>query len=175
MKIRLFGLQRSGTTYIEYLLINNYHCQVLGREESNKHKQSYKVPDDGSYRVHVVRNPLTWAVSFHNFRERFTWYNKKIKYVDLLKIYADIYNKMNTEWLNNCDTTIRYEDDKKKFKRLFLKRKSEHWIDTNKHIHMKPVPTNKIFKGSHPLKHKKEIFLKMLNKELIEELGYDCV
>lgn len=174
MKIRLFGLQRSGTTYIEYLLINNYKCSISGRENSNKHKHSYDVAGDEDIRLHIVRNPLTWVVSFHKFKERFTWYSKTLTYENLLTIYADIYNKMNEDWLNNCDATIKYEDSKEKFDFLKLKRKTVKWIDTDLHIHMQPTPTKQKFVGSVYLKEGKDIFLSLLNKDLLKELKYDC-
>lgn len=59
----IFGLQRSGTTFLERLLTSNFICSVANGHDSWKH--SLRIPDtqNETMKFVIFKNPYTWAES----------------------------------------------------------------------------------------------------------------
>jgi len=131
-KIKLYGLPRSGTNFLEFLLIKNYHASIA-----------------------IVKNPFSWLRSIHEFtlgrehifkrylpfsdflREEYIWdsdlYGKGTDRVYIHHENPIVYwNTMNKHWMQNATVWVQYETvlsgdlDKINFRK---KRESILWPD----------------------------------------------
>ena len=133
-KCRIFGLQRSGTNFLEQLLCTNSHD--ISVQINQKHSLNVPADFDDSINTFVVyKNPYTWIESIC-FRNKVDWIKKssaenstmlhlypalehidnkykigthKINLVNLCKAY----NHFHRNWKNveaTCIRFIKYED-----------------------------------------------------------------
>jgi hypothetical protein len=119
----IFGLQRSGTTFLEQLLHLNFGCRVANSHDSWKHSIEKLVFP--SYTIfNIYKNPYTWIESVM-FREHADLpitspqileesslndgLHLRINPVELAKIYENYCNNWCVNLSNNT-FIIRYED-----------------------------------------------------------------
>jgi hypothetical protein len=119
----IFGLQRSGTTFLEHLLHGNFNCKIVNSNNSWKHSIEKLVFP--SYTIfNIYKNPYTWIESVM-FREHADLpitspqilgesslnggLHLRINPIELAKIYENYCNNwfMN---LNNNTFIVRYEE-----------------------------------------------------------------
>lgn len=120
-KFYIFGLQRSGTTFLENLITLNFHATVANKEGSWKH--SLKKPSDleDHKLLCVFKNPYTWLESImfrdpadllvtatdYNLTDNsgYTMGHDSVNLENLCRLYVDYC----AEWSETKDL-IKYED-----------------------------------------------------------------
>jgi hypothetical protein len=123
-KFYIFGLQRSGTTFVENLITLNFNARVCNREGSWKHSLSIpnKLHDDLS--IVVFKNPYTWLESIvfrdpadllvtaksykltEHSNDSYVIGHDRVDLVQLSKLYNDYVSK----WSETSFIKVRYED-----------------------------------------------------------------
>jgi hypothetical protein len=129
-EVKIYGLPRSGTNFLEFMLIYNLHLNVALLKEGWKHGvATSNIPG-----ISIIRNPFDWLFSIYNFaikREKIFHIPSDISFFDFLKreyIWdADIsgvgsqkvfqrsknpihhWNGMNSSWLKKT-FFVKYED-----------------------------------------------------------------
>jgi hypothetical protein len=114
MKFSIFGLQRSGTTFLEFLLKDNFHCE-LSNDANWKHSLTKIQTDHITFNIY--KNPYTWIESIV-FRDPAdilvvhphlleTGYNIGHDKVNLANL-AKLYNDYTLEWIDE-QTLVKYE------------------------------------------------------------------
>lgn len=66
-EIKIYGLQRSGTNYLTYLVNENFEdVEVLVNKNGWKHG-TYVVPEKEQHVLVIVKNPYSWLLSLYNY------------------------------------------------------------------------------------------------------------
>lgn len=124
MRVKVFGLKRSGTNLVEFLLERNYVNVTLSRNAESGWKHTFnrvqwlygsQLPS-----VFVVKDVFAWLVSV------WKWENKTAKqsvygYNEAGKgaLFTDFVHRghqpelwatMNDHWLHTCNALVKYED-----------------------------------------------------------------
>jgi len=70
--IKQFGLHRTGTNYIQYIIEQNYDVEVLVNKYSHKHRKcrTDRIPEDVNILI-IIKHPMSWLVSYFKY-----WCNK---------------------------------------------------------------------------------------------------
>lgn len=117
----IFGIQRSGTTFLENLLTMNYHCVVAN---GSTWKHSLQVPITDVKSIAIIKSPYTWVESIC-FREPADLHrtspeileedevmidNSYGECVINIRTLVDIYYNWFSAWHLSTATLIRYED-----------------------------------------------------------------
>jgi len=63
MKYYIFGLQRSGTTFLEHLLLDNFECSIANFEGLWKHSLVKPLSRENIPTFNIYKNPYTWVES----------------------------------------------------------------------------------------------------------------
>lgn len=132
----VFGLQRSGTTFLEHLLHANFNCKIANSHDSWKHSIE-KLVFPSSTIFNIYKNPYTWIESVM-FREHADLpvtspqilkesslndgLHLRINPIELAKIYENYCNNWFTN-LNNNTFIVQYEN-------LIEKDSLEQFIET---------------------------------------------
>jgi hypothetical protein len=114
LKFCIFGLQRSGTTFLEFLLVNNFDCEIANNENW---KHSLTKIESNHIVFNIYKNPYTWIESIV-FRDPADilvtsdslltpGYNIGHDKVNLANL-AKLYNDYALEWFDK-DTFVSYE------------------------------------------------------------------
>jgi hypothetical protein len=114
MKFCIFGLQRSGTTFLEFLLKDNFHCE-LANDTNWKHSLTKTQTDHVTFNVY--KNPYTWVESIvfrdpadilvvhpHLLEQGYNIGHGKVNLANLAKLYNDY----ALEWFDE-QTVVQYE------------------------------------------------------------------
>lgn len=127
----IFGLQRSGTNYIEQLFKENFLQIELSNVRGHAWKHSIDVPPDmipDRLAVIVYKNPLTWVESIA-FRTPIDFFKEQKTYspsVDNMEGIAKTYRHWYETWVVNYtgkSIVVKYED-------LLIKEKREQFLET---------------------------------------------
>lgn len=115
MKFCIFGLQRSGTTFLEFLIKQNFKCEVANG--ANWKHSLTKVNADGLV-FNIYKNPYTWIESIvfrdpadllvnspHLLDEGYNIGHDQVNLENLSKLYNDYV----LSWYD-IKTFVRYED-----------------------------------------------------------------
>jgi hypothetical protein len=114
LKFCIFGLQRSGTTFLEYLLTNNFDCEIANNENW---KHSLTRIETNHVVFNIYKNPYTWIESIV-FRDPADilitsssllsdGYNIGHDNVNLVNL-SKLYNDYALEWFDQ-NTHVSYE------------------------------------------------------------------
>lgn len=121
-KFFIFGLQRSGTTFLEKIITNNFDVAVANKEGSWKH--SLDVPETiGLYQSYCVfKNPYTWleSIIFRDPADLLVTASKRYRLtnegyvighdsVNLIEL-CRLYNNYVSTWAESGACIVRYED-----------------------------------------------------------------
>lgn len=94
MRVKQYGLQRTGTNAVKALLEDNFHnVEVLTTTYGSKHDlPEPDVADDPELRFCVnVKDPLSWLVSYHRYRSLQAREEKPSRRIDPLTRLADVW------------------------------------------------------------------------------------
>jgi hypothetical protein len=115
MKFNIFGLQRSGTTFLEFLLKDNFVCEVAN---GSNWKHTLTRVESDYITFNIYKNPYTWieSVVFRDPADLLLTspslldegYNIGHDRVNL-ELLAKLYNNYALSWYDEC-TFVRYED-----------------------------------------------------------------
>lgn len=126
MKIKQYGIQRSGTNYLRQLLLDNVenicvyensfgwkHGYPLSREALNKWAKDNKVAqsklEDDIHPIIIIKNPYSWCQSIKKFRaDKFNFENLYKRYNSLYKAYKKLYIEGHDVFAKSY--IIKYED-----------------------------------------------------------------
>lgn len=136
-EIKPYGLQRSGTNLLEFMLNNNFNVKCVGLKYGWKHAEI--MSEVSCPTALIVKNPYSWFVSMYNYtthddelrkkrfhipdgttfgeflKRSYVWdspdsvKNKNIKVFQKSKSPIDHWNNMNKSWIKKC-VTITYEN-----------------------------------------------------------------
>lgn len=115
MKFCIFGLQRSGTTFLEFLLKQNFVCEI----SNGVHwKHTLKRVETYDITFNIYKNPYTWIESIV-FRDPADLLINSPHLLDAgynighdqvnLELLAKLYNDYALSWYDD-NTFVRYED-----------------------------------------------------------------
>jgi len=111
LKVKQFGIQRSGTNYIRQLLLDNVQKVIVyehqfGRkhaapfskkrleEWAAKHNRPVITKEDNVHPIIIIKNPYSWYQSIKNYKNnKFSLHDSYNKYNRLYKAYKDLYVK----------------------------------------------------------------------------------
>jgi len=115
----MFGLQRSGTNYLEQLISSNFADAKKGNMANIVWKHSIDVPEHFYPAKHtpiiIYKNHLTWVESLL-FRNQEDFFRKQTTYTPSendVESIAKTYRHWYDTWIRNYETSslvIRYED-----------------------------------------------------------------
>lgn len=130
--LKIYGLPRSGTNYLQFMIERNLKIYVLNTKKGWKHG---RIQSDEITSVAIFKNPFSWLVSVYAFaikRPKIFHINPNISFKDYIRkefvMDTDIsgpgsehvyqlssnpiqhWNYMNDHWFSHADFWIRYED-----------------------------------------------------------------
>lgn len=112
MKIKIMGLPRSCTNYVENLMKKNFSVQLF----INKHGYKHGFQVKGNHNILLcLKNPYAWLTSFHRL------YGENITFKDFIQqpwilrgrefSYPILYwNEFNTHWLPKSKAIAKHEN-----------------------------------------------------------------
>ena len=134
--IKTYGLPRSGTNFLEFMLNNNFKLNCMTLKKGWKHAEISPIVSWPT--VTIIKNPYAWLVSLFNYatsNERFHRFHiyKNITFNDFLnrtyiwdspnlhgpdsdKVFQISnnpivhWNNLNKSWINQSTVTITYEN-----------------------------------------------------------------
>lgn len=195
-RYQLFGLQRSGTNYLQQLLEQNFRVQGL-----NTHKDVWKhnvtIPQkyNASYpSILIVKHPYTWVESLCE-RNPVDWLKRQKKFPASLdekgmtfgknrfnvRQLAKTYAYFFSTWFSEVDFIIRYEDLLFKDRREKIlsqlqekynwKRKESYWVNPGRIYQSGDynMGREKYYKAMKPM-NLNEFQIKAINDELENEM-----
>ena len=112
-EIKLFGLRRSGTNYLQLLLKQNYKAKVLTNKGGWKHGK-YRVYKELGYEIDCVfisKNIFSWLTSMQRR------YAKRHSLIAMIGVpdYVNLWSLIHENWLNvplkeKKKSFVKYED-----------------------------------------------------------------
>jgi len=180
--IKQYGLQRSGTNVIKFLLMNHYHVDVWTDRGGWKHGY-YHAPEQENDLLISIKNPYDWIVSIYNYS------NARVPYLEYVKRrYAfeglaavnpiQHWNTMNRHWLTltlkeklktfvvHRDLVVKPEETAQKIADLFgLERNEKPFYTPEKKVEPNAQEGNRPFDLDY---YAKEGYRKVLTQETID-------
>lgn len=74
-QIKVFGLPRSGTNYLEFMLSKNFYVDIPRFKLEWKHGETSN--NNFRNKIFITKNPFSWIYSFYNFIQSYSFYGKK--------------------------------------------------------------------------------------------------
>lgn len=111
--VKQYGLQRTGTNYVERLLRLNYDVRVLTNKGGWKHGP-YRLPEllgEDLDCIVSIKNPLSWLWSMHKYKpngEHFRTHVRNGRYINLWNEYYRAFDKLRLD--HHKVIVVRYED-----------------------------------------------------------------
>jgi hypothetical protein len=180
----IFGLQRSGTNYIEQLIKENFIGLDMANVRGHAWKHSIDVPDDMTKNIVpiiVYKNKYTWIESIV-FRTPIDFFKKQTMYLpssDNIEAIAKTYKHWCQTWLNEYSDEciiIKYEDLLNDTKReCFLETIRTIYQVERKHAHWVNIEPGKVSISRKYTKDMQEYYLKekpaLLTQEQIDTIN----
>ena len=186
----MFGIQRSGTNYLQQLLHENFQSVKLMNRQGTCWKHSLEVPkgwDYGRFTFVIYKNPYTWVESM-TLRNRVDWLKTQNRYpaddlhkIDVLNVegmnivnLAYTWRDFHTTWLRSdvlnprTHLVIQYEnllDDQKRAKTLNTIRHLTKWDMKHPNAWV-DVPIGKVSQSFNFNKKSKEYYQKQMPQTL---------